>query len=111
MFVSQTVISHPLVADAAIPAHVDVIITTSFQRSHIPSLSGCTVARPLCAPTILRPDLDIHRLHRIDDFANLRNLTWALLERSRLKLKGARLSGQIESLLFFFKVTSDCGAR
>jgi hypothetical protein len=110
MFISQAGFSHPLVADA-IPAHVDVIITTFFPAFSYPKTVRCSVARPLCAPTILGPDLDIHRLHKIDDFAYLRNLTSALLERSRLKLKGARLSDQIESLHFFFEVTSDCGAR
>ena len=42
----------------------------------------------------------------VDDIANLRNLTSALPGAdSRLQMKSARLSDQIESQHFFFKVT------
>jgi hypothetical protein len=49
------------------PVHVDVIIIT-FCPTVLPypkavSHQAGSVARPLCGPTILSPDLDIHRLH------------------------------------------------
>ena len=49
------------------PVHVDVIIitfcpTVLLYPKAVSHQAG-SVARPLCGPTILSPDLDIHRLH------------------------------------------------
>jgi hypothetical protein len=119
MFISQSGFSRPLIADA-ITAHVDVIIITLF--SSVVTLSKKAVSPKqvlwhVLSPrrsSDLSPDPDSHRLRDqsdMDDIANLLNLTSALpgahqpLTAYCLHLKGARLSDQIESQHFFFKVT------
>jgi hypothetical protein len=120
MFVSQSGFSRPLIADA-ITAHVDVIIITLFssvvtlsKKAVSPKQVLWHVLSPGRSSHDLSPDPDSHRLHdqsNMDDIANLRNLTSALpgahqpLTAYCLQRKGARLSDQIESQHFFFKVT------
>ena len=113
MFVSQSGFSRLFIADA-ITAHADVIIIALF--SNVVTLSKKAVSpkqvlwhvlSPRRSSYDLSPDPDSHRLHdqfNVDDIANLRNLTSALPGVcTRLQLKSARLSDQIESQHFFFQ--------
>jgi hypothetical protein len=113
MFVSQSGFSRPLIADA-ITAHVDVIIITLFsgvvtlsKKAVSPKQVLWHVLSPRRSSHDLSPDPDSHRLHdqfNVDDIANLRNLTSVLPgAHTRLQLKSARLSDQIESQHFFLR--------